>query len=126
MRTPAEAAAAQAELGGPVVVKIAAAIHKSDVGDGYDQGADRGHARPGVKVTALAPEIIVYELHRMPMPEGEEMITGVADLDQLDRRPCWDAAERRLSHTRMAAKLRPVLPRHPGSPRQFTPTGGTR
>ena len=32
VRTPAEAAAAQAELGGPVVVKIAAAIHKSDVG----------------------------------------------------------------------------------------------
>ena len=27
--------------------------------DGYDQGADRGHARPGVKVAALAPEIIV-------------------------------------------------------------------
>ena len=32
VRTPAQAAAAQAELGGPVVVKIAAAIHKSDLG----------------------------------------------------------------------------------------------
>ena len=32
VRSPAQAAAAQAELGGPVVVKIAAAIHKSDVG----------------------------------------------------------------------------------------------
>ena len=30
--TPAQAAGAQVELGGPVVVKIAAAIHKSDVG----------------------------------------------------------------------------------------------
>ena len=32
VRTPDQAAAAQAELGGPVVVKIAAAIHKTDVG----------------------------------------------------------------------------------------------
>jgi acetyl coenzyme A synthetase (ADP forming)-like protein len=32
VRTPAQAAAAQTELGGPVAVKIAAAIHKSDVG----------------------------------------------------------------------------------------------
>ena len=32
VRTPAQAAAAQAELAGPVAVKIAAAIHKSDVG----------------------------------------------------------------------------------------------
>ena len=41
VRTPAEAAAAQAELGGPVAVKIAAAIHKSDVG-----GVALGHRHP--------------------------------------------------------------------------------
>ena len=44
------------------------------------------------------------------------MITGVADVGQLDRRQCWDVAGRRVSHTRMAAKLRPVLLRNPGSP----------
>ena len=31
------------------------------------------------------------------------MITGVADVGQLDRRQCWDAAGRRVSHTWMAA-----------------------
>ena len=43
VRTPAQAAAAQAEFGGPVAVKIAAAIHKSDVG-GVALGIDSPHA----------------------------------------------------------------------------------
>ena len=43
VRTPAQAAAAQAEFGGPVVVKIAAAIHKSDVG-GVALGIDSPQA----------------------------------------------------------------------------------
>jgi acyl-CoA synthetase (NDP forming) len=43
VRTPAQAAAAQAELGGPVAVKIAAAIHKSDVG-GVAHGIDSPRA----------------------------------------------------------------------------------
>jgi acetate---CoA ligase (ADP-forming) len=83
VRTPAEAAAAQAELGGPVVVKIAAAIHKSDVG-GVALGIDSPHAAAEA-VTAIraivteagiaehAAEFLVQEQIR----DGVEMIVGV-------------------------------------------------
>jgi acetyltransferase len=49
---PHPAAAAQAELGGPVAVKIAAAIHKSDVG-GVALGIDSPQAAADA-VTAMA------------------------------------------------------------------------
>jgi acetate---CoA ligase (ADP-forming) len=83
VRTPAEAAAARAELGGPVVVKIAAAIHKSDVG-----GVALGIATPQAAseaVTAIrailaeagiaghAAEFLVQE----QIHGGVEMIVGV-------------------------------------------------
>jgi acetate---CoA ligase (ADP-forming) len=83
VRTPEQAAAAQAELGGPVVVKIAAAIHKSDVG-----GVALGIATPQAAaqaVTAIraalaeaglagqAREFLVQEQIR----DGVEMIIGV-------------------------------------------------
>jgi acetate---CoA ligase (ADP-forming) len=83
VRTPAEAAAAQAELGGPVVVKIAAAIHKSDVG-GVALGITTPQAAAGA-VTAIrarlseaglagqAAEFLVQEQIR----DGVEMIVGV-------------------------------------------------
>ena len=82
-RTPAEAAAAQAELGGPVVVKIAAAIHKSDVG-GVALGITTPQAAANA-VTAIraalanaglaghAAEFLVQEQIR----DGVEMIIGV-------------------------------------------------
>lgn len=44
------------------------------------------------------------------------MITGVAHVGQIDRRPCRAAAERRLSRTRMAASCDRLLPRHRGTP----------
>lgn len=84
VRTPDEAAAAQAELGGPVVVKIAAAIHKSDVG-GVALGLDSPQAAAGA-VTAIraalteagiaeyAAEFLVQEQIR----DGMEMIVGVS------------------------------------------------
>jgi len=83
VRTPAQAAAAQAELGGPVVVKIAAAIHKSDVG-GVTLGVDSPHAAAEA-VTAIrailteagiaehAAEFLIQEQIR----DGVEMIVGV-------------------------------------------------
>jgi acyl-CoA synthetase (NDP forming)/GNAT superfamily N-acetyltransferase len=83
VRTPAEAAAAQAEFGGPVVVKIAAAIHKSDVG-GVALGIDSPHAAAEA-VTAIrailteagiaehAAEFLIQEQIR----DGVEMIVGV-------------------------------------------------
>ena len=83
VRTPAQAAAAQAELGGPVVVKIAAAIHKSDVG-GVAGGIDSPRAAAEA-VTAIravladadiaghAAEFLVQEQIR----GGVEMIVGV-------------------------------------------------
>ena len=82
-RTPAQAAAAQAELGGPVVVKIAAAIHKSDVG-GVAVGITTPQAAADA-VTAiraaladaglghLGGEFLVQEQIR----DGVEMIIGV-------------------------------------------------
>ena len=83
VRTPAQAAAAQAELGGPVVVKIAAAIHKSDVG-GVAVGITTPQAAADA-VTAiraaladaglghLGGEFLVQEQIR----DGVEMIIGV-------------------------------------------------
>jgi len=83
VRTPAQAAAAQAELGGPVVVKIAAAIHKSDVG-GVAVGITTPQAAADA-VTAiraaladaglghLGGEFLVQEQVR----DGVEMIIGV-------------------------------------------------
>ena len=83
VRTPAEAAAAQAELGRPVVVKIAAAIHKSDVG-GVALGITTPQAAADA-VTAIrarladagiaghAAEFLVQEQIR----DGVEMIVGV-------------------------------------------------
>ena len=83
VRTPAQAAAAQAEFGGPVVVKIAAAIHKSDVG-GVALGIDSPHAAAEA-VTAIraivtdagiaehAAEFLIQEQIR----DGVEMIVGV-------------------------------------------------
>jgi acetate---CoA ligase (ADP-forming) len=83
VRTPAQAAAAQAELGGPVVVKIAAAIHKSDVG-----GVALGITTPQAAASAvtairaalteagighLGGEFLVQEQIR----DGVEMIIGV-------------------------------------------------
>jgi acetate---CoA ligase (ADP-forming) len=83
VRTPAQAAAAQAELGGPVAVKIAAAIHKSDVG-GVALGISTPQAAADA-VTAIrarlseaglagqAAEFLVQEQIR----DGVEMIVGV-------------------------------------------------
>jgi len=83
VRTPSEAEAAQAELGCPVVVKIAAGLHKSDVG-GIRLGvttpkaaadavlairADMGPAG----MAELADEIQVQE----QVNAGQEMIVGV-------------------------------------------------
>ena len=83
VRTAAQAAAAQAEVGGPVAVKIAAAIHKSDVG-GVALGIDSPHAAAEA-VTAIrailteagiaehAAEFLIQE----PVRDGVEMIVGV-------------------------------------------------
>ena len=83
VRTPAQAAAAQAEFGSPVAVKIAAAIHKSDVG-GVALGVDSPHAAAEA-VTAIrailteagiaehAAEFLIQEQIR----DGVEMIVGV-------------------------------------------------
>jgi acyl-CoA synthetase (NDP forming) len=84
VRTPDQAAAAQAELGVPVVVKIAAAIHKSDIG-GVAMGIDRPDAAANAVTTIRAQltkagmaehakEFLVQEaLH-----DGVEMIVGVS------------------------------------------------
>ncbi len=84
VRTPAEAAAAQAELGGPVVVKIAAAIHKSDVGGvalGIDSPQEAADAVTAIRATLTgagiaghAAEFLVQEQIR----DGVEMIVGVS------------------------------------------------
>jgi acyl-CoA synthetase (NDP forming) len=82
--TPGEAAAAQAELGVPVVVKIAAAIHKSDVG-GVAMGIDSPDAaaealreiRAEMTKAGLAEDaeefLVQEEIH-----DGVEMIVGVS------------------------------------------------
>lgn len=84
VRTPAQAAAAQAELGGPVAVKVAAAIHKSDVG-GVALGIDTPQAAAdavtairasltGAGLAEYAGEFLVQEQIR----DGIEMIVGVS------------------------------------------------
>ncbi len=85
VRTPAEAAAAQAELGGPVVVKIAAAIHKSDVGGvalGIGSPQAAADAVTAIRATLTdagiaghAAEFLVQE----QIHEGVEMIVGVTN-----------------------------------------------
>ena len=84
VRTPAEAAAAQAELGGLVVVKIAAAIHKTDVGGvalGIDSPQAAADAVTAIRATLTdagiarhAREFLVQEQIR----DGVEMIVGVS------------------------------------------------
>ena len=76
VRTPAEAAAAQAELGGPVVVKIAAAIHKSDVA-GVALGITTPQAAAGA-ITAIRARL--SEAGLAGQAGGFlEMIVGVTD-----------------------------------------------
>ena len=83
VRTPAEAAAAQAELGGTVVVKLDAAIHKSDVGGvrlGLTNPAEAAGAVEAIRAEvssagtgALAGELLVQE----QVGTGQEMIVGL-------------------------------------------------
>ena len=49
-----------------------------------------------------APEIIDHSCAGYLCRNEEEMITAVADVDQIDRQRGRAAAERRFSHTRMA------------------------
>ena len=82
VRTPDEAAAAQVELGCPVVVKVAAAIHKSDVGGvrlGLTTPAGAAQAARSVRadlqaagMAELAEELLVQE----QIGTGQEMIVG--------------------------------------------------
>jgi len=83
VRTPAQAAAAQAEFGGPVAVKIAAAIHKSDVG-GVALGIDspQAAAEAVTAIRAIVAEAGVAEhaaefLIQEQIRDGVEMIVGV-------------------------------------------------
>jgi acyl-CoA synthetase (NDP forming) len=83
VRTPAQAAAAQAEFGGPVAVKIAAAIHKSDVG-GVALGIDspQAAAEAVTAIRAIVAEAGVAEhaaefLVQEQIRDGVEMIVGV-------------------------------------------------
>jgi acyl-CoA synthetase (NDP forming) len=83
VRTPSEAEAAQAELGGTVVLKVAAAIHKSDVGGvklGVTTPAEAAQAVRAIRadlgsagLAELAGEIVVQE----QVVAGQEMIVGV-------------------------------------------------
>jgi acyl-CoA synthetase (NDP forming) len=83
VRTPDQAAVAQAELGGLVVVKIAAAIHKSDVGGvalGIDSPQAAADAVIAIRATLAdagiaehAAEFLIQEQIR----DGVEMIVGV-------------------------------------------------
>jgi acetate---CoA ligase (ADP-forming) len=83
VRTPDQAAAAQAELGGPVAVKIAAAIHKSDVG-GVALGISTPQAAAQAVTTiraALTEEGLAGQAREFLVQEqihdGVEMIVGV-------------------------------------------------
>ncbi len=81
--TPEEAAAAQAELGGTVAVKVAAAIHKSDVGGvalGLDSPSAASEALVAIRrslsdagLAEQAGEFLVQE----QVLDGVEMIVGV-------------------------------------------------
>ena len=83
VRTPAEAAAAQAELGGPVVVKIAAAIHKSDVGGvavGIGSPQAAADAVTAIRATLSAAGIAEHAAEFLVQEQirgGVEMIVGV-------------------------------------------------
>jgi acyl-CoA synthetase (NDP forming) len=83
VRTPAEAEAAQAELGRTAVVKLAVAIHKSDVGGvrlGVSTPAAAADAVRTIRTDlecaglgAVAAEFLVQE----QIDSGQEMIVGV-------------------------------------------------
>jgi acetate---CoA ligase (ADP-forming) len=83
VRTPAEAAAAQAELGGPVVVKIAAAIHKTDVGGvalGISSPQAAADAVTAIRATLTDAGIAEHAaafLVQEQLRDGVEMIVGV-------------------------------------------------
>ncbi|MHB8220860.1 MAG: bifunctional acetate--CoA ligase family protein/GNAT family N-acetyltransferase [Acidimicrobiales bacterium] len=78
VRTPEEAAAAQADLGGPVVVKIAAAVHKSDVG-GVEVGLDTPRA------AADAVRAIRRTLSRAGMADqGDQLVVQEQILDGVE------------------------------------------
>ena len=84
VRTPAQAAAAQAELGGLVAVKIAAAIHKSDVGGvalGIDSPQAAADAVTAIRATLTAAGIAEHAaefLIQEQIRDGVEMIVGVS------------------------------------------------
>ncbi len=119
VRTPAEAAAAQAELGGPVAVKIAAAIHKSDVGGvalGIDSPQAAAEAVTAIRATLAeagiaehAGEFLVQEQIR----DGVEMIVGVSH-DPAFGPWSWPASA--------ARRLRSSATWRCASPRSATPT----
>jgi len=83
VRTPGEAEAAQVELGCTVVVKVAAAIHKSDVGGvrlGVTTPAAAADAVRAIRsdmeyagIAGFATELLVQE----QIESGQEMIVGV-------------------------------------------------
>ena len=83
VRTPAEAEAAQVELGCTVAVKVAAAIHKSDVGGlrlGVTTPAAAADAVRAIRadlesagIAGVATELLVQE----QIESGREMIVGV-------------------------------------------------
>ncbi|MGA2527919.1 MAG: acetate--CoA ligase family protein [Acidimicrobiales bacterium] len=83
VRTPEQAAAAQAELGCTAVVKVAAAIHKSDVGGvrlGVNTPAGAAEAVCEIRadlesagLAGMATKLIVQE----QLESGQEMIVGV-------------------------------------------------
>jgi len=81
--TPAQAAAAQTELGGPVAVKIAAAIHKSDVGGvALGIGTPQAAAEAVTAIRAIMTEAGIAEhagefLVQEQIHGGVEMIVGV-------------------------------------------------
>lgn len=84
VREPGEAGAVQEEFGGPVVVKLAAPIHKSDVGGvalGLDSPQAAGEALEQIRgaltdagMADQAEEFIVQE----QVNDGVEMIVGVS------------------------------------------------
>lgn len=83
VRTPEEAEAAQIELAGPVVVKVAAAIHKRDVGGvrlGVTTPAAAADAVRAIRadlewagMARLAGDLLVQE----QIESGQEMIVGL-------------------------------------------------
>jgi acyl-CoA synthetase (NDP forming) len=85
VRTPAQAAAAQAQFGGPVAVKIASAIHKSDVGGvalGIDSRRPQAAAEAVTAIRAIVAEVGTAEhaadfLIQEQIRDGVEMIVGV-------------------------------------------------